>query len=147
MMTLYQKIDGNIVMDKGKIKHFLSYFLCAGAGVILDWCVWSILFKLTGNVALSQSVSRCASAFLGFYLSRNVVFKHVDKHHSQIIKYFLAVIFAWCLSLTVVTTLSHCMSPWFAKIISDGTTFVVNYWIMKYYVFPHQKTSSSGVSL
>lgn len=130
-----------------KILHFIHYFLAALSGVILDWIVWSvmmlILHHLNSDVAatVSEGISRSASACLGFYLSRNIVFSHIEKHRSQAGRYVIAVIGAWILSVIVVMLLSKIMHPWCAKFISDGTTFILNYAVMKYYVF--KKTISS----
>lgn len=124
----------------------MGYFGGAVAGLALDWCAWSAVLLLTGQPLLSQGIGKGAGAVLAFFLYRRV-FKG-DKVRQQILpkpshgqarRFFQAVLAGWCVSMclfSICIYLSGQQYPVMCKVVTDGMTFVLNWFVMKSYVFP-----------
>lgn len=130
-------------MLNDKYIHFFKYFSIVLLGFVIDWSIWLIFLNILHNPIYAQIISRFCSSIFGFYMIKNVVFKHIKKHYLQFIKYILAVSFAWILSVLFISCFHLYFSVFFSKILSDILIFIINYFIMNYFVFIHNRVRHS----
>jgi putative flippase GtrA len=133
----------------GLLLEGFRYFLGACAGLASDWAVWTVLFMATGEPIAAQAVSRTVGAVVAYWMFRKFCFRTGGRVGAQARRFIAAAAASWLLSVTVFTALSCLLSllvrgagfgaphwlPLAAKIGSDGFTFAVNYFVMKFWVF------------
>ena len=123
----------------------LRYFVGACAGLAVDWAVWVPIDLATGMPILAQAVSRTCGAFAAYLLMRGAFRAGGGPAGRQATRFAVAAAASWILSLLLVAVLASALGAdlagaarwrhFMAKVLSDGTTFAVNYFVMKLWVF------------
>ncbi len=125
-------------MTRAAIIQFGRYFSVAAAGVLMDWAIFALLAAGGCPPAAAQSISRASAAILAFYGFRRMVFAIGGEDaeiQGQTVRFLVAVIVVWVVSIGSVWCLSQVMPLWLAKGITDGSTFLANWFVMKFFVF------------
>lgn len=119
-----------------RIKAFLRYFAAAAAALVVDWCIWLVLWHVTGHPVAAQGISRAAGGVAAFCLMRTMAFRATDESASgQAKRFTIAWGASWILSVVLVRSLSAAVTPPSAKIAADGITFIANYAVARMWVF------------
>lgn len=126
------------MLTRQNIYAFLKYFLGACTGLGADWLTWFIIIKTTSNPYLSQGIGRAVGACVAFYLFKHHVFQDADTDRKQSIKFATVAGISWLISLGLTTLGLMFLVPIMAKIASDGITFLMNWFIMRFWVFKRQ---------
>ena len=126
----------------------VRYLGSAVAGLGVDWSVWTVLAYGAGmDATLAQAISRSAGGVVSFAAFRRFVFTHPGAARGGLAsRYWVAFAATWCLSVLLVSQLSDWLPRPLAKICTDGTTFVVNYAVMKLWVFGRTPPPGTAVS-
>lgn len=116
------------------LKEGLRYFMGACAGLAADWLVWTAVFLCTGSAVGSQVVSRTAGAVVAYRMFSSFAFK-AEGSRNAALRFIAAAAASWGLSVGLVALGSLYLPAAAAKFGADGVTFLVNYVVMKWWVF------------
>ena len=121
----------------GDLVGFVRYFGIALAGVLLDWTVFALIIHLTDLAIAAQATSRAAGAVLAFWGFRRHVFlvSHQQAWAGEVKRFCIALFVAYLASMGLLWGFSLGLPLWAAKLATDGTTFVANWFVMRHYVF------------
>jgi len=121
------------------MRAFIRYFLVALTGVAIDWVLFAMLIAAGLPPAMAQGISRGIAAVYAFWGMRRSVFglenAGTAELKQQMLRFALAVAVMWMVSLGLVWVLSQILPIWLSKIGTDGVTFLLNWFVMKIYVF------------
>ena len=141
-----------------RLREIIRYFLSALMGVSVDWIAFfsvlsllRYLFHMTefDSVLIAQIIARTLGAIMAFYMFKNYAFRHqVNDIPRHMKKFIVIAILSWLISVALVNGLNYILMTIFhsenpiitaiAKISSDGISFVMNYFFMKFYVFHNE---------
>lgn len=117
------------------------YAAVAGLSAASDWVVFTLIswWLPATDVVLTQGVARLTGGVVAFALHRAWSFRNQDGAGIGIeARRFLALyIFSFCLSLATVYVLVDLFgfNRYLSKGVADSLCFVVNFFVMKFYVF------------
>lgn len=120
-------------------KQIFSYTFIAGFVTVIDWLLFTVLFNLGLNPMFSHSCGRLMGGATSFWLNKSIAFK--DQEHgsftTQVRRFILLYIFSFSVSLATLYGQLYWLhlSAYFAKLNSDILCFIVNFCVMKLYVF------------
>jgi putative flippase GtrA len=119
------------------LKEALRYFGTAVAGLCIDWAAWTAMALGMGlDPVLAQGLSRCLGGVVALVAFKHFVFVHPGAERTGVVRrYWTAWAASWCLSVSLVYALTSLLPGPVAKIATDGVTFLVNYAVMKAWVF------------
>ena len=117
---------------------FTKYGGVAVVSALTDWIVFVFLEILGSGYLIAQTFARISGGVFSFVINKNWSFDQTGGHILVQGRRFLALYaFSYGLSLgllfSLVTLLS--LNPYYAKLISDITCFIVNFLAMRSYVF------------
>ncbi len=122
-----------------KVMQFGRYGSVAIGSAVTDYAVFSIGFFLGAGIIPSQMVARISGGLFSFFANRFWSFKAHNHRHIAVAGYrFLllyAISFTINLAIVYVLALRLGISAFPAKITADVSCFVLNFFVMKYYVF------------
>ena len=121
------------------------YSATALASTVCDWLVFVGLVFFGFKFVFAQMISRIFGGVVAFLLHRSWSFQNTDGHRisTQGRRFLLLYAFSYCFSISLLymfTEWLH-MEGYLSKIIADTLCFVVNFLLMRFYVF----TSSEGI--
>jgi putative flippase GtrA len=128
------------VSSKG-VKEGLAYVSVAGLSALSDWMVFTALswFVPGQDVVLAQATARLTGGLVAFLLHRSWSFGHQQGHGLDVeARRFLTLyVFSFCLSIATVFVLVDLLDAnrYWSKAAADTLCFVVNFIVMKFYVF------------
>lgn len=124
------------------------YFMVAVLGLSIDWTCWEALWIISGHPIIAQAVSRALGGIVVFLLLRAFAFSSGRKRDArQARRYAFAWFASWVTSLCLVKLCTLVfLPPPVAKAVSDATTFCINYFVMKFWVFASTYTSVSATT-
>lgn len=102
----------------------------------VEWWV----FKFEKAMLAAYVPARIISSYVNYLLNRNIVFG-AKKDKGSAVRYYILVVFALVLSMTVSALLSAYAESieWLVMIVVDIAVFVMNYFIQKHWVFRDKK--------
>lgn len=120
----------NYLSDSLKIYFvFLRFSILSLASAAIDYLIFALVFLYSGSIFLSIAAARLGAGTLQFTLGKSWVFKSESGAASEIIKYCLLVAVLMTLSygliVPMITYLE--MSPYIAKIVAEGTIFLLSF--------------------
>lgn len=141
----------------------LRYFTSAAMGLCVDWAVFWIAFGVLRYLgasegalltAAAQGLARTTGAVMSYQMMRRIAFRDATGEARDMVpRFVVAAAASWTLSISLVTGLTALLpllaaltftpaSAWpilhavlVAKVLSDGCTFVVNWFVMRFWVF------------
>ena len=123
---------------------FVIYVVVGIISWLADVAIYYLSWPLIG-IAAGQLLARITGATTAFLLNRRVTFR-ADTDASgfglQAIKYATLLVLNWAISVGLIYVLIYglSMDPLTAKILIDIVIVPGNYFVMKYWIFPHAST-------
>jgi putative flippase GtrA len=114
----------------------LRYFAGACCGLVLDWTVFMICYRLSGCAAGAQAAGKLAGCVAGFFIYRHAVFRASGEAPAgQACRFAVAGLGGVLTGVALVCVLKNVMHPVHAKLFSDALTFCINFVTMRTWVF------------
>ena len=118
---------------------FTKYCSVATGAMLTDWVVFLILNVLGVKYIYAQMVARIAGGLFSFAVNRGWSFEawqdgHLTRHGRR---FLLLYAFSYVLSISLLYLLVEQvgMVKYVAKLVADGTCFLLNFVVMRTYVF------------
>lgn len=128
----------NPLLDSLRIYFTLLRFaLSSFLTFLIDFTVFTIVFKMNGLVGLANILARLAALFFYFVLTKNFVFHAKDCRHGVIFRYLLVVIVSGIISYLSQTAISDTMgtSAYISKIGVETVMFFINFLLLRDFVY------------
>lgn len=128
-------------MSVRTVKEGFAYVSVAGMSAASDWLMFTALSWLFPGqgVVFAQAPARLLGGLVAFVLHRYWSFGHQKGRGMEVeARRFLALyVFSFCLSLATVHLLADVagLNRYWSKATADILCFVVNFLVMKFYVF------------
>lgn len=139
--TIY--LDGNAsshfdtVRDSARIYREILRF--SGSGLVsfaADYLLFSLLYLLTGALAVANIAARCLSAGLNYTLNRRAVFRSRASVAGSLARYALLAAGILAVNTLLLQALTALGLPALAaKLLVEGTLFFVSYAVQRRFVF------------
>ncbi len=120
---------------------FAKYSGVGFLSFLIDYSIFIALTSFFGVYFLYAHItSRIFSGGFNFFANKKYVFNHKQSTKTAFVKYLLAVV----LSLSVSTVLLFLfvdfftLKPSIAKLVAEASTFLINYFVLKHFVFKHK---------
>lgn len=132
------------------IKEGFAYLSVAGLAALSDWLVFTLIsWSLPGqDVVLAQACARLTGGLVAFLLHRSWSFGHQQGHGLDVeARRFLTLyVFSFGLSIATMYILVDVFGAnrYWSKAAADTLCFVVNFLVMKFYVFASGRDRSLG---
>ena len=126
---------------------FAKYGLVAAMSALSDWAVFTLLFMVFGHPISAQCVARIMGGVVSFAANRNWSFRR-DKKQLLVVearRFLLLYAFSYIISISIFYALVNLMGsdPFLGKLVADTACFVINFIVMKLYVFKDRKGFTS----
>ena len=122
-----------------KNKKFLMYVLfsiiTSGVNILVYFIVYNYIFS---NILFANAIAYFVSFVLQFTINRRVVFKsNKERMARKIVAFILMKILAMFIDSAILYLLQDCLgvNKLIAKIISNCSTAISNYWLSNNWVF------------
>lgn len=129
--------------EKKSAGQFAKYGLVAAMSALSDWAIFTLLFRIFGLPVTAQCVARIVGGVVSFATNRNWSFRR-DKKQLLVVearRFLLLYAFSYMISISIFYTLVDAMGcdPYLGKLVADSACFVINFIVMKLYVFKERK--------
>ena len=132
-----------------KAQQFSKYGGVAAGSAIADYTVFSALLLLGVGVLPAQMVARISGGVLSFFTNKYWSFgdKGSGRLKTEGRRFLLLYAFSYALALTILflQTQQAEFSPYSSKITADITCFMVNFLVMRDYVFSGRRGLRYGI--
>jgi putative flippase GtrA len=132
------------------LREGLAYISVAGLAAGSDWLVFTLLSWLQpeADVVFAQAPARLTGGLVAFLLHRNWSFRDQQGQGMSVeARRFLALyVFSFCVSITTVYALVDLFgfNRYWSKAFADVLCFVVNFIVMKFYVFADTRSMADA---
>jgi putative flippase GtrA len=119
-------------------KSFSLYVLAALASALSDFLVFITLVSLKVHYIPSQCVSRVVGGVVSFVTNKNFSFKsETSNSFIEIRRFLFLYVISYLLSIFNIWFIHNVLNTpvLIAKIITDGLGFIINFILMRIYVF------------
>lgn len=118
----------------------VAYISVAGISAGSDWIVFTAInWFFPGAVLTAQAIARIVGGVVSFTINRSWSFKDQQGRGLSVEarRFLILYVFSYVLSLTTLYVLTSLggLNPYISKAFADGLCFVVNFLVMKSYVF------------
>ena len=120
---------------------FAKYSGVGFLSFLIDYSIFIILTGLFGVYFLYAHItSRIFSGGFNFFANKKYVFNHKESVKAAFIKYLLAVLLSLSISSTLLILFVDlfAIKPSIAKLMAEASTFLINYFVLKHFVFKHK---------
>lgn len=137
-------------MSTKSIKEGFAYLSVAGLAALSDWLVFTLISwsMPDQDVVVAQACARLTGGLVAFLLHRSWSFGHQHGHGLDVeARRFLTLyVFSFCLSIATVYVLVEVLDAnrYWSKAAADTLCFIVNFLVMKFYVFAGGRDRSLG---
>lgn len=102
-----------------------------------DWLVFTALVTLGADDLLAQGVGRGVGGVVSFVANKLWAFRSPGGHGlaREVTRFLTLYAFSYALSLGLFALGSELLGPWLAKAVADTTCFLVNFVVMRAWVF------------
>lgn len=113
------------------------YASVAVQAALSDWAMFSLLVVVGADEVLAQGVARVVGGAVSFVANKLWAFRAEGTHTlAREVRRFLALYaFSYVLSLSLFAVSEEALGPWLAKLLADTTCLVVNFLVMRGWVF------------
>ena len=124
-------------------KQIPRYSATAIASAVFDWLVFASLVFIKFNFIFARMISRVFGGTLAFFMNHSWSFQNIEGHHISIQGRRFLLLYAFSYSLSIF--LLYFFTEWLhlqgflSKVIADTLCFVVNFLLMRFYVFATNK--------
>ena len=122
-----------------KYKKFIRYNCAAIISTLSDWVAFLILYQFGAFFLYSQMTARLVGGITSFYINKNWSFGSPGKANTLLHgrRFIMLFIFSYFLSnyMLYVSVKWLGISLYWAKLAADGFCYIVNYFVMKSYVY------------
>ena len=125
-------------MLKKLSREFYFFILAAASSAISDIVIFTLLVHLGLYFVYCQGISRIIGGVVSFLINKNLSFnRHRRRALIEIRRFLLLYAASYLLSFFILWFLHQQMglTLLYAKPIADGSCFVVNFIMMKFYVY------------
>ncbi len=133
--------------EKKSASQFAKYGLVAAMSALSDWAAFTLLFMIFGLPVTAQCVARIVGGVVSFAANRNWSFRRDKKQLLAVEarRFLLLYAFSYMISISIFYTLVDVMGndPYLGKLVADSACFVINFIVMKLYVFKDRKGFTS----
>ena len=110
---------------------FFRYSIVALLSFVIDFCIFALIFRLSGVVFLSLMLARGISSFFNFYQNKFVVYRAMEKARirEEAKWYFILALSVFVSSYVLINALHqhYQMDVLVARLSVDGLLFVGNF--------------------
>ena len=129
------------------VRQFLKYSSVAATSALVDWLIYGILIYVGAHYMAAQVVSRLVGGAYAFVANKYWSFQRKDRRHINVEgrRFLILYVFSYSLSLLLLYVLGDIagLNIFVAKLIADGACLIVNFIVMRGYVF-HQRVGIIG---
>ena len=122
-----------------KAKQFSKYGGVAAGSAITDYTAFSILLLSGVGPISAQMTARIAGGVFSFFINKYWSFDASGKGNlkTEGRRFLILYVFSYLLALTILYLLTEQLgiNPYPAKITADITSFIINFLVMRSYVF------------
>jgi putative flippase GtrA len=133
------------------LSQFIRYSLVQVASYGVDIGSFFLFLALLGDYPLpANAASKALGGVFCFLLHRAFTFRMPEENRdgAQAVRYFLLLAFNVPLSTAILGAILYVYVPEaLAKIIGDGITFLINYWLNKRFVFVRRRVCDAARTL
>jgi putative flippase GtrA len=126
-------------MKTAEILRVMKYGISGGIGTIIDFSLFSALILFTSNsYIISNIISFSLGTIVVFYLQKNWTFKYNSNGEMMLYARYIAVVIVTFLFSTVFLSIFIrilLIDPIISKIIQILVSTILNYFMLKYFVF------------
>jgi len=127
---------------KREAKSFSKYLLVAGGSAGTDWAIFLFFSTIGLNPVLSHMMSRIAGGVFSFALNRYWSFDQRGSSHltREGRRFLILYAFSYYLSAQIVYLGIYVFDvhPWYSKLAADVSCLLVNFIVMRGYVFSNR---------
>lgn len=133
-------------MASKKLREGFAYVAVAGLSAISDWSMFTALSWIfpAMDVVFAQAPARLTGGLVAFTLHRLWSFKDQEGQGlgTEAGRFFALYVFSFCVSIATVFVMVDFLSAnrYASKAFADVLCFIVNFFVMKYYVFADAPT-------
>ena len=130
----------NPILDSLRIYRLIIKFLFSSIlSCIIDFCLFSLIFFLSGNVALSLVFARIVAVLVNFKVNKDFVFPVQNGKHKAMVflKYCLLVVFQASIVFWGISYIGKAtgVSVYILKIVIESLLFLCSYNIQRDFIF------------
>lgn len=133
----------NYLRDSLKIYFvFLRFSILSLATAAIDYLIFALFLLNSGSLFLSIAAARLGAGTFQFTLGKSWVFKSGNSAASEIVKYCILVVVLMMLSYSLIAPMVTYLnvSPYIAKIIAEGTIFLLSFAAQNILVYSARST-------
>jgi putative flippase GtrA len=133
-------------MASKNLREGSAYIAVAGLSAASDWLVFTAIswFFPNADVVFAQGPARLTGGLVAFVMHRLWSFKDQEGQGlgTEAGRFMALYVFSFCVSIGTVYVLVDMFGAnrYASKAVADILCFVVNFFVMKYYVFADAKT-------
>ena len=120
-------------------RQFGKYGGVAAGSALIDWLIFLVVNALSGNPIAAQMVSRIAGGLFSFAVNRSWTFDNVGGRGLTVEgrRFLLLYFVSYWLSISILYAGVYLLglSEYPTKLVADSTCFVLNFLVMRSYVF------------
>jgi len=131
----------NLKKDSAQVQ-FLLYNVGAVLSALCDIVFFITLTFFNVHYSISQGIGRIAGGALSFIFNKKFSFgRHQGRTHIEIRRFLVLYLFSYVAALFLLTFYYRIVGlPLvFAKLTTDGTCYIFNFIVMKFYVYAKVK--------
>jgi glycosyltransferase involved in cell wall biosynthesis len=135
----------NPLLDSAKIYFvFLRFAFASIITALIDFVVFYFTYLLSGAVLLSSFFGRLTAGTFNFIVAKRVVFKSKSTALPEAISYGLLVLLLMFVSNGLISSLQEYlgMSVYTAKLVAEGTLFILSFSAQRLFVFGRSENAS-----
>lgn len=132
-------------MASKRLREGSAYITVAALSAASDWLVFTLIswFFPSADVVFAQGPARLTGGLVAFVLHRLWSFKDQEGQGlgTEAGRFMALYVFSFCLSLAAIYVMVDLIgvNRYVGKAFADVMCFVVNFFVMKYYVFADAK--------
>jgi putative flippase GtrA len=127
---------------------FAKYVTVALLSAASDWVVFATLFAAFGWTIMAQATSRIVGGLVSFGINKYWSFQSYQHKQTLHEAWRFAVLFiaSYGLSLSLFSALTYFgTGPYWAKLITDTSCFLFNFFVMRLWVYRPQNSTPSAM--
>jgi putative flippase GtrA len=128
---------------------FAKYVTVAMLSAASDWVIFATLFAAFGWAIMAQAMSRIVGGLVSFGVNKYWSFQSYEHKRAlhEAWRFLVLFIASYGLSLSLFAALTFFeVGPYWTKLITDSSCFLLNFVLMRFWVYRPQKSSPPPMS-